>query len=145
MNTLALIQQTRPGGGGQSHREWAEFVVDDRPLHSMIVPGDFISCIGWLPAYAEISLVRQLLLAEPSELGGGRCQLYICPECGDIGCGAVTVAVAKTHDAFTWSHLRFENNYDAGMTTPYEGVGPFRFAKHDYWRLLSDRVRSREA
>ncbi len=145
MNTLTLKQQIRQGGGGRTHRDWVDVVVDDRPLHSVINPGDFIGCIGWLPAKAEASLVRQLLMKEPSELGESRCQLYMCPECGDIGCGAVTVVVEKTSDAFTWSQFRFENNYDEGMTTPFESVGPYQFAKHDYWKLLSDRLGSREA
>jgi hypothetical protein len=62
--------------------------------------------------------------------------LFVCPECGDLGCGAITVAISAHGDTITWSDFRYENNYDATITTRYADVGPFRFDAAAYRNAL---------
>jgi hypothetical protein len=31
--------------------------------------------------------------------------LYVCPECGDIQCGAMTVEITKTGNTYTWQNF----------------------------------------
>jgi hypothetical protein len=32
-----------------------------------------------------------------------RVAIYVCPECGDLGCGAITVAVSREEGTVIWS------------------------------------------
>ncbi len=57
--------------------------------------------------------------------------LYACPECGDLGCGAITARVAEDHDSFAWLELGFETNYGDAPTDFLE-VRPFYFDKRAY-------------
>ncbi len=42
-------------------------------------------------------------------------RLYICPECADLGCGAITVAVERGTGTVTWRNWGYQNNYDKGF------------------------------
>jgi hypothetical protein len=74
-----------------------------------------------------------------SRLSSGRRLLYICPECGEIGCGAVTVQIEKKGDEIIWSDFRFETDAagHGAVGEQYVDVGPFRFRKTEYWQVLS--------
>ena len=73
--------------------------------------------------------------------------LYVCAECGDLGCGAITALVQRTPDGFVWRDFVFEDNYDASITgaESYRAVGPFVFNKTEYWRVLNERATSLSA
>ncbi len=45
---------------------------------------------------------------EATELAPGRVPLDVCPECADIGCGALTVHVARRGSEFVWSDFGHE-------------------------------------
>ena len=47
----------------------------------------------------------------------GRVLLYICPECGDIGCGAYSVRIEKTDAGYTWGDFAYENGYEEPRVT----------------------------
>ena len=38
--------------------------------------------------------------------------VYVCPECGDLGCGALTLRITMTPSLVKWTHWGYENNYD---------------------------------
>jgi hypothetical protein len=38
--------------------------------------------------------------------------LYVCPECGDLGCGALTAKVGRDGDYIVWSDFAFETGLD---------------------------------
>ena len=143
---LALLWRTRQGGGGKTHREYLDFIVNDQSLYDLFAPGDFIGCLGWGKADIEAKLIAGLMLYKPSELKTGRYMLYVCAECGDIGCGAVTVQIEKTKDAIIWKNFRFENDYDEfdSAYDAYKSIGPFRFNKTEYWQILNDRLSNLE-
>ncbi|HYE72789.1 MAG TPA: hypothetical protein VEF04_05635, partial [Blastocatellia bacterium] len=68
----------------------------------------------------------------------GRIPIYVCAECGELECGAVTVKIDKVADNFVWSDFSFENGYDC-TTQTFHQVGPFAFNKTDYWQVLNRR------
>lgn len=37
-----------------------------------------------------------------------RLSLYVCPECGDLGCGALTCEASRVGDKVVWSNFGFE-------------------------------------
>jgi hypothetical protein len=77
-------------------------------------------------------------LEKEPELKSGRHLLYVCPECGDIGCGAVTVLLSSEGDQISWLKFRYENNYDEDMweEDAYRMIGPFQFSKEQYREAL---------
>lgn len=81
--------------------------------------------------------VRVLTAVAPADLDPNRVILFGCSECGDIGCGAVTVAVTRDDDTFTWADFAHENNYDESMTVRFPGVGPFTFDADAYRSVLA--------
>jgi|SRR5271166_344839 len=79
--------------------------------------------IGWLGVYdddREPSAIRRLLLREPPEPWFHNPELYVCPACADLGCGAITVRVERSDGFFTW-----------------RGLGPYHFAEGPYAEALA--------
>ena len=68
--------------------------------------------------------------------------LYVCPECGDIGCGAITAQVEETAEHFVWRGFGYENDYDPSMPdlTEYQEFGPYIFNKSEYRNTLRYRL-----
>lgn len=75
-----------------------------------------------------------------------RVALYVCQECGDLGCGAVTVAVNRDPGAITWSDFRWEVNSYADHpdeSTIRFDLDPFRFAYDAYVEVLNRALQLR--
>lgn len=69
-------------------------------------------------------LARRLTSAVP--IGGSdRVALYVCPECGDLACGAITALVSRSDGIVRWSDFAYENGDDSETRLPT--VGPFAF------------------
>ncbi len=109
-SSLEVRWRVRAGGGGRTERRYLDFLVDGVSLYDRLGLGDHVTPLGcWLPD-AEREYTRKLLAAS------GRVPLYVCAECGDLGCGAITALVERTSDGFVWRDFAFENNYDASIT-----------------------------
>lgn len=135
-SSLELRWRVRAGAGGRTEHRHLDFLVDGVSLYDQLRIGDQVTPLGcWLPD-AEREYIQKLLAAS------GRVPLYVCAECGDLGCGAITALVERTSDGFVWRDFAFENNYDASITDAesYRAVGPFVFNKTEYWRVLSERA-----
>jgi hypothetical protein len=72
----------------------------------------------------ECELMSTMLLDIPS-VGGKRVLLYICPECGDVACGAYSVLVRCELESYRWESFAYQTS-ESDMT-PVETVGPFVF------------------
>jgi hypothetical protein len=99
--------------------------------------GDLSSCLSTdLAAFPE-DAVLQLLGRAPAELPGGRLALYVCPECGDLACGAVTVSMESTRDDVVWRDPGHQSTAEPDKYFElFEGLGPFRFARSQYEAAL---------
>ena len=144
-STLALGWRTRQGGAAKARLDYLDFVVDGSSLLDRLPPVGSVGVLGWMLPEYEADAVAQLLLRQPPEMPGGRVPLYVCPQCGDLGCGAVTAEIEETEDAFVWSDLAREVNYhyepgDDGILERYEGVGPFAFDAAEYRSVLNARL-----
>ncbi len=142
MNKLQLTKRVREGGGGKTYREWFDFEVDGQSLYELMKLGDHIGCLGWGRPEAERISILQLLRKEKSGIADGRVMLYVCPECGDIECGAVTVKIERFDREIRWHSFRFENNYDDQMTDSdsFKHIELFSFDPTEYWTLLTGRM-----
>lgn len=77
-----------------------DFVVSGKSLYSELcrLGFDYISCLGWLDGFYDDEARARLLLKEKGDLPNGRVALYICPECADLGCGAITLTLSQDGD-----------------------------------------------
>ena len=140
ISTLDVVWTTRASGIGRTPRRFLDFVIDGVPLSSRLNV-DFISPFGWSDADEEEASIDRLLGKSAPDLPNGRTTLYICPECGDLGCGAVTLVVQTEADVIIWKDFGFENNYeDVVHTDGFQDIGPFTFDANQY-RELFDRIR----
>jgi hypothetical protein len=85
MNELKLKWRKRDGGKNRTVRDYLDFEVDGICLSTKF--GDMVSCLGWAVSDWNDKAVRRLLLEEPADFENNRRSLYVCPECGDLGCG----------------------------------------------------------
>ena len=143
LSKIELNWETREGGKGRTKRDYLDIVIDGESL-SKLVGGDLVSCLGWLPGENELA-VRRLLLEEPADFPNERRSLYVCPECGDIGCGAVTVAIEKRDNSIIWRDFGFENTVEDTVDTRFNAVGPYVFEPVEYESVLKQAAELEES
>lgn len=109
------------------------FAINGRPLGALVALGDVVCVFDTVDRARARSAARQLRGAAPSELASGRVPIYVCAECGDLGCGAVTVRVTKLDDCFVWSELSIESyNTATPITWRVRDERDFYFATAHY-------------
>jgi hypothetical protein len=172
---LVDVERSRPGSPGLQRRArflhrlqepltQLDFVIDgtsalqriltvDLPLPYGLDGSKFVSVVdlAW-PQPSALSL-QQLLGtldrdADWDELEAGRLPLYGCPECGDLYCGALTVAVTREVDpdsgreVVRWTDLRCENAQTPAEEMPdLSSVGSFTFDAARYDSTLRSALR----
>ena len=141
MAQLSLMPRTRSGGGGKTEQQYLDFVIDGQSLGDLLNVADRVGCLGWDAPEYQTELIAVLRLEKPSSLETGRAMIYVCPECGDIGCGAITVQIEETEHHFVWHRFGYENDYDPSTSelVEYAAFGPFVFDKADYRRALKPK------
>lgn len=136
INVLSLELRLREGGNGATPREYLDFVVDGQPL-SKAIGGDLASCLGWFVPDENTKSVIRLLLEQPADFPNNRRSLYVCAECGDLGCGAVSVVIELVGDQIIWRDFGLQDNYeDQIISSGYAGIGPFIFNKAEYETVI---------
>jgi hypothetical protein len=87
---------------------------------------DMASPLGWMPRAYLREYVARLTADGPAMLPSGRCELLVCAECGDLGCGCVSCQVTRDGDYIVWSELGWEADYDPTGLVRFP-MGSFRF------------------
>lgn len=132
--------------GWRCERSFLDFAIDGLPLGPQLgklvrvadVANDYASVLvtNW-PAGPDTGAVFQLLSESPSPLADSRVPLYVCAECGGLGCGTITAAIEREPGIVTWHSLGRQTDYDPFVDLePFAGIGPFRFHAADYDNLL---------
>jgi hypothetical protein len=130
-STLEFRWASRAAGGGKTARRYLDYIVNGRPLAELLSLQrfDLIGGLGWGALREQKRTIDRLLLHDAPDLPSGRYMLFICPECGDIGCGAITAAIEKSAEHFIWRDFGYEN--DSNQVTPrleeFAAIGPFYF------------------
>jgi hypothetical protein len=119
--------------GGKPVKPRRGFAINGRPLSELIEIRDDICVLDLQPDLSR-AYVKQLLMRAPSEFASGRVPLYVCSQCADLGCGAISVRVTEVDDCIVWSELSSEAPWEAGPVAWLdEGwERPFYFAKDQY-------------
>lgn len=114
------------------------FAINGQPLGEIVGVGDRICVLSFGKPEAQRRAAKQLRLAAKSELASGRVPIYVCAECGDLGCGALAVRVTKLDDSFVWSELSHETPW--GDCSPVDWLVPwerdFYFALDHYLGVI---------
>ena len=138
---MDIVWTTRPRELGRTERRYLDFVIDGVPLKSLFNV-DFISPFGWFDADEQEASISRLLGKSPPDMPNGRTTLYICPECGELGCGAVTVLVQREAGVAIWKDFGFENDYENVVHTDgFQDIGPFTFDAIQYNELF-ERIKT---
>jgi hypothetical protein len=144
LSTLRLAPIHRAGGssGSASWKDrWTfDFLVDRQSLASLLgaTERDLVGRLDRNDREENARSIRVLTCAAAPDFGHDRIMLFVCPECADLGCGAITAALKLDGDTITWADFRHENNYDESMTTRFPGIGPFAFDARAYRSVVAD-------
>ena len=93
---------------------------------------DCVPCLDWLTSAEDDAAKARLLKETDPDLPSGNVSLFICPLCGDLGCGAIGVKILKEQGFVTWEQFAFENDYDPESYEPISQIGPFKFDYNQY-------------
>lgn len=143
---LSLADAERNVGSSRvkTSRRFLDFMVNGEGLACKVRAAgyDLISCM-WLDnatAAPESRKAAQRLLGQvEGDAPHGRVSLFGCAECGDLGCGAVTVRLQVTEDRVLWSDWGYQNNYDDEVfdLDDIEGLRDFSFDRSEYEHVLA--------
>jgi hypothetical protein len=142
MHSLQLQQAIRKGSHNKKEVEYLDFVISGRSLKSIlgIENADYATLIG---SGTKREFVKQILnifrLKEKSYLETGRVMIYACPECGDIGCGAITAVILDLGSKIVWKDFGYETGH-GGVTEEYSNIEPIEFDRQSYFEAFSKPI-----
>jgi hypothetical protein len=127
-------------------RSFLDFSIDRRSLKDDVDSDGYVDDVsvirsGFL-AEAERNWLDTLLGDKQPTLESGRVELYVYGECGDIGCGSITIALELEGETVVWRDFGFEVNYwiddpdEMLNLADYRHIGPFRFDREQYRHCL---------
>ncbi|MFI9114869.1 hypothetical protein [Streptomyces venezuelae] len=117
-----------------------DLVVDGRPLLHRLDEADGTDAVsplaGDLLPVLRAEHVRRLLGTAPS-LPDGRQVIYSCPDCDELGCGAVTAVVERDGEDVVWRDFAWQTGPTVDPARDgYPGIGPYRFDGASYRAAL---------
>jgi hypothetical protein len=136
MNIFTLAPASRKIGSSSS-RTYLDFVISGRSLKDLLRLSDLVTplCHQWQTTEVHRSIEH--LLLQSASLRNGRVPIYVCAECGDIGCGVVSAEIVREDDAIIWRDFGRENNYEEEVHRDlYSHVGPINFSWSQYKETL---------
>lgn len=100
---------------------------------------DYVSPLGYGPKTYQKEVYQELTLIKPSITKSKNVMIYVCPTCGDIGCGAVTAQISQEKELIVWSNFAYENNYEPPNYDWYKETPTFYFNKKEYFDLFEEK------
>ncbi len=137
------VTTLRKDGLRQSPVTYLDFTIDGERVHDLVArcvghePDDVSALQNAWPGEAADSIARLLGLSDP-DLPDGRTSLYVCPECADLGCGALTAFLRFTATTVEWSDLGFQDENLPGVESVDDGGVPLslQFERSRYDEVL---------
>ncbi|MCK1734571.1 hypothetical protein IVA79_11535 [Bradyrhizobium sp. 138] len=129
---LAVLHRSGCSSPMKTERYTFDFVVNGRSLFGATDASslDLCGCLSDPQREPEFALrlngtVARLLTSDIPNGGSKRVALFVCPECGDVACGAITARVSRNDDIVQWSGFAYENGYESEAAL--SDVGPYAF------------------
>lgn len=134
MDQLKLILSQFPGG-----EPFYEFDISEKPL-STILKVDLKQLTGiFTPEGSDSGYFVAQLAKFLGKLATEKILLYVCADCGDLGCGALTAQISFTENSVIWSDFAYENASET--LENYPEIGPFEFEKASYMNAFGELVK----
>ena len=107
-----------------------EFDIDNQPLSAMLQV-DLKELTGmFTPEGSDsgyfVTQIAKYIGKMPTE----RILLYVCSDCGDISCGALSAQISFTDEKVIWSDFAYENAIE--IVERYPEIGPYEFSRVEY-------------
>lgn len=146
-DTLSLSVLHRPGASHKHERHSVDFLVNGISLFTATKASQLDFCGRFssdLTVEQNNEIKRIFSLDGTPDTSTGRFMLFVCPECADLGCGAITLSIERLGGSYVWSEFAYENGYDDTATdfASYASLGPFRFNAEHYLATLDLAVRA---
>ena len=127
----------RPGGPKKRERYTFDFVANELSLFRTTIASKSDMSGALSDPKFEPEMARRFngttvaaLIPEAPISDHRRVALFVCSECGDLGCGAITALVSRAGLDAQWSDFAYENGYEP--MSRIEGLGPFTFEWAEY-------------
>ncbi len=121
-----------------------DFVVGGEPLYPVMQRGGFdVTTPLWFDAPIEVVSedVERLLGNRPGDAPHGRVSIYVCAECGDLGCGAVTVRLVCDSESVQWRDWGYQNNYEEDIYSDgLADLPDISFNRREYEAVLAEAL-----
>lgn len=130
-----------PSGITKGKRNYFDFIVSGKSLGEILGAEklDLIGNFGWTDDLEyENRQISEFLKEKNPTLETNRNMFYVCSECGDISCGALTGKISETENEIIWSEFAYENNDGQYDLTEYQNIGPFIFDKESYRTKINE-------
>ena len=142
MNEIKFIKRILESDKKRSveSKSFYDILIDNKSIFDELESDENNACI--LGFYNDknlnIDIVNQFLKTKDSELQTGRIMLLVCRECGDIGCGSITLEIQKNEDSYVWKNFAHENDSFELIETDFLDIEPKEFSKNEYENALND-------
>lgn len=139
MNSLILHKTIRQGSSNKTERHYFDYFVSGQSLLKLLGVDSYDLITPVCPNMTtdfEKDLVNEILLRKKASLETGRIMLYVCPECADIDCGAITANIKDLGDKIVWKEFGYETGY-GGVTEEYLNIDPIEFERQNYFKAFS--------
>lgn len=142
-NKERSIQKDHTGKTVQSERKYFDFIVSGISMKTLlnVEDIDLITPLGWGNQEYEQEIIKEFIGERQSQIASGRLVLYVCPECGDIGCGCISVDLEITEDKVVWKNFGYENDQDDIDFESYKEVHAIEFEKKNYMHMFKSLLR----
>jgi hypothetical protein len=143
---LDIAMLYRTGASGRKERHSVDFVINSNSLFLATNAGQLDMCGCFSPDHltSESERVRKentriakiFTFDLPADIAPDRVAVFVCPECGDLGCGAITFQLSRDGDTVRWANFAYENGYDQPQSDEYSAIGSFEFAFRAYLGVI---------
>lgn len=126
--------------GSQTRRDYLEFYVSGVSMKTRLGLEEADLITVFLFGISEQALQDQINIYRRKATSGvadGRIMLYVCPECGDLDCGAVMMTIRREGDKIIWSDFAFETGH-GGISERITEVDSLAFDKSNYFAVFQE-------
>jgi hypothetical protein len=141
MDTLNFDKRTRRENN--SERNYYDFNISGQSLMTILKADnrDLISPFGWGDKNYEQEIIKEFTGQKNPQISGERLMIYVCAECGDLGCGAITAELKIIDTKVIWKNFRYEDNSSEIDFTSFKDIPPFEFDRSDYFKKFKNIMR----
>jgi len=136
-STFALAWTERRVGPTQSHRRFLDYAIDGDSFYSRHGL-DLVSVLGWFVPEEDELAAQRLIGAESPDVDG-RAAIAVCPEDGDLFCGALTARIVNEGNELQWVDLAYSYyNHESEIWQH----NPFRLARGPELRFDAEQYQA---